>query len=99
MKLAVPTPLNFNFRRTVMSHGWCVLLPFEFDKTTWTLVRVLEIGEAKPVTVSIASAEGALALELSRRLKKKSIERIVRDVRRMFRLDDDMREFYESTAA
>ena len=89
-------PRDFNFRRTVMSHGWCALLPFEFDKTTWTLVRVLDIGEAAPVTVKISPARQALALELSRGLKKKAVASVIRDVRHMFRLDDDMREFYRS---
>ena len=96
MKITIPTPLDFNFRRTVMSHGWCALLPFEFDKTTWTLVRVLDIGEAAPVTVKISPARQALALELSRGLKKKAVASVIRDVRHMFRLDDDMREFYRS---
>jgi len=96
MKITIPTPLDFNFRRTVMSHGWCALLPFEFDKTTWTLARVLDIGEAAPVTVKISPARQALALELSRGLKKKAVASVIRDVRHMFRLDDDMREFYRS---
>src|SRR2546429_1233557 len=99
MKVTIPTPLDFNFRRTVMSHGWCALLPFEFDKTTWTLIRVLDAGEATPVTVRITSANRALAIELSRRLKKASVENVIRDVRHMFRLDDDLQVFYKSVSA
>ena len=99
MKVTIPTPLDFNFRRTVMSHGWCALLPFEFDKTTWTLIRVLDAGEATPVTVRITSAKRALAIELSRRLKKASVEIVIRDVRHMFRLDDDLQVFYKSVSA
>ena len=99
MKVTIPTPLDFNFRRTVMSHGWCALLPFEFDKTTWTLIRVLDAGEATPVTVRITSAKRALAMELSRRLKKASVENVIRDVRHMFRLDDDLQVFYKSVSA
>jgi len=99
MKVTIPTPLDFNFRRTVMSHGWCALLPFEFDKTTWTLIRVLDAGEATPVTVRITSAKRALAIELSRRLKKASVENVIRDVRHMFRLDDDLQVFYKSVSA
>ena len=99
MKVTIPTPLDFNFRRTVMSHGWCALLPFEFDKMTWTLIRVLDAGEATPVTVRITSAKRALAIELSRRLKKASVENVIRDVRHMFRLDDDLQVFYKSVSA
>src|SRR5437588_401169 len=99
MKVTIPTPLDFNFRHTVMSHGWCALLPFEFDKTTWMLIRVLDAGEATPVTVRITSAKRALTIELSRRLKKASVENVIRAVRHMFRLDDDLQVFYKSVSA
>ena len=99
MKFTIPTSDSFNFRRTVMSHGWCALLPFEFDKTTWTLVRVLDVSEATPVTAEVSSANGALTVKLSRRLKKSAVARVVRDVRHMLRLDDDMQEFYRSISA
>lgn len=82
-----------------MSHGWCALPPFEFDKNTWTLIRVLDDGDANPVTVEISSVEGALALNTSRRLKKKAVENIVRDTRHMLRLDDDLSDFYQTMSA
>jgi 3-methyladenine DNA glycosylase/8-oxoguanine DNA glycosylase len=96
MNITIPTPSDFNFRRTVLSHGWCSLAPFEFDKTTWTLVRVLEGGPAKPVTVKISSTDGGIKVSTSRRLGRKAAESVTRDVRRMFRLDDDLREFYQA---
>jgi len=30
--LVLPVPARFNFRRTVLSHGWAYLAPFEFDR-------------------------------------------------------------------
>jgi 3-methyladenine DNA glycosylase/8-oxoguanine DNA glycosylase len=99
MEITIPTPRDFSFRRTVMSHGWCVLPPFEFDKTTWTLIRVLDAGQSKPITVIISSAKRGLVIRTSRRAGRKVIERIVRDVRHMFRLDDDMSGFYETISA
>jgi len=99
MEITIPTPPDFNFRRTVLSHGWCALLPFEFDKTDWSLTRVLETDEPKPVTVKIRAEKKALAISTSRRLNKRAGERIVRDVRHMFRLDDDLREFYRAASA
>jgi len=98
MEITIPTPPVFNFRRTVLSHGWCELRPFEFDRTDWTLVRVLDAGETAPVTVKIASAKKGLAVSTSGRPRKKACEKIVRDVRHMFRLDDDLREFYRITS-
>ena len=98
MEIKIPTPPGFNFRRTVLSHGWCALLPFELDKTDWTLVRVVDAGETGPVTVKISTEKGHLAISTSGRLKKRAGEKIVRDVRHMFRLDDDLREFYRATS-
>ena len=97
MRNSIPTPRDFNFRRTVMSHGWCALPPFEFDKTKWTLARVLEVG-LKPVTVTISSSKRGLAIDTSRSVGKRAVEKIIRDVRHMFRLDDDMAEFYEAVS-
>jgi len=98
MEITILTPPGFSFRRTVLSHGWCALRPFEFDKTDWTLVRVIEAGETAPVTVKISAEKKGLAISTSRRLKKSAGEKIARDVRHMFRLDDDLREFYRVTS-
>lgn len=97
MEITIRTPNDFNFRRTVLSHGWCALPPFEFDKHTWTLIRVLDGGHSRPVTVRISSTNGGLKIRASRRLGNKATEHVVRDVRHMFRLDDDLRDFYRIT--
>ncbi|HEY5074337.1 MAG TPA: hypothetical protein VII34_06525, partial [Pyrinomonadaceae bacterium] len=99
MDLTIKTPRDFNFRRTVLSHGWCALLPFELDKNSWTLVRVLDGGQTEPVAVRISSTHGAIKVSTSRRLGKKAAREIERDIRHMFRLDDDLREFYQTVAA
>jgi len=98
MKITIKTPSDFNFRRTVLSHGWCALLPFEFDKATWTLVRVLDADRRHPVTVRLSPTDGGIKMSPSQRLGKRAGERVVRDVRHMFRLDDDLREFYRATS-
>ena len=96
MDIRIATPANFSFKRTVLSHGWCVLPPFEFDKTSWTLVRVLDVGLSKPITVSISAAPRRIVIRTARPVGKKATGKIVRDVRHMFRLDDDMTEFYQA---
>lgn len=97
MQITIPTPRDFNFRRTVMSHGWCVLPPFEFDKSSWTLIRVLE-GEAAPVTVQISSMNGGLAVKTRRRPGARALKTIISDVRHIFRLDDDLEAFYSAVS-
>src|SRR5438445_1352361 len=98
MRIPIPTPPDFNFRRTVMSHGWCALPPFEFDKTKWTLARVIDLNGAPPITVTISSSRRALIADTSRSVGKRAVEKIIRDVRHMFRLDDDMAGFYEAVS-
>lgn len=99
MDITITTPADFNFRRTVLSHGWCALPPFEFEKDTWALTRVLDRGQLRPVTVRISSQNGGLKIKTSRRLGKRGTHDVVLDVRHMFRLDDDLRDFYQSMAA
>src|SRR6266404_5207346 len=95
MTITIKTPRDFNFRRTVLSHGWCVLQPFEFDEKSWTLIRVLDLRQGAPVTVEISSSAQGININTSRRVGKKAAGEIERDVRHMFRLDDDLREFYQ----
>ncbi|HEX8000342.1 MAG TPA: hypothetical protein VF528_18315 [Pyrinomonadaceae bacterium] len=99
MEFTIQTPDNFNYKRTVLSHGWCQLLPFEFDLASWRLVRPLEVGRAKPITVSIESRKQKLVITTKRKLGARSASLIERDVRHMLRLDDDMESFYSAVAA
>lgn len=95
MQLTIRTPAGFNFPRTVLSHGWCVLLPFEFDRENWKLRRVIDLDRGKPVTVEISARKGAIKILVSRQLNDRAAEKIIRDVRHMFRLDDDLKPFYQ----
>lgn len=94
MEIVVPVPHNFSFRRTALSHGWYGLLPFELEVETWTLRRVIELGDDKPVGVSIRSEGGLLLINTTRRLGKRAKAKVVRDVRHILRLDEELTEFY-----
>jgi len=98
MQLILRTPNHFNFRRTVLSHGWCVLLPFEFERANWVLTRVLDLDRSKPVTVRISPRKSGMAIEVSRRIGERPAQTILRDVRHMFRLDDDLQSFYDQVS-
>jgi len=95
MELTIRTSTGFSFHRTVLSHGWCVLLPFEFDREHWKLTRVIDLDRAKPVTVEISAGKGALKILTSRKVNDRAADKIIRDVRHMFRLDDDLKHFYQ----
>jgi 3-methyladenine DNA glycosylase/8-oxoguanine DNA glycosylase len=98
MELTIPTPAGFSFKRTAISHGWYGLPPFELDAAGWTLTRVIELGDAQPVTVRVSESTRALTVRASRRLGKREVGEVTRDVRHMLRLDDDMMSFYEMIA-
>lgn len=99
MQLSIATPRTFSFKRTVISHGWCELLPFEIDRDRWVLTRTLDLADGAPVTVVINANKRAVRIDLSRTLGKKAVERVLRDVRHILRLDDDMDDFYQTMKA
>lgn len=95
MEILIPTPTGFSFKRTAISHGWCELAPFEFDPKAWTLTSVLDTGNGQVVTAVISQAPSAIKVNVLRKPGKQAVEKITRDVRHIFRLDDDMSLFYE----
>jgi N-glycosylase/DNA lyase len=100
MEFLINTPPEFNFKRTVLSHGWCQLLPFEFDRNTWTLARVIDLGKRKrPVTVSVSEAKCAVSVCTQDKMDARDVEKIARAIQHMLRLDDDMTPFYNATCA
>jgi 3-methyladenine DNA glycosylase/8-oxoguanine DNA glycosylase len=98
-QLSITTPRSFNFKRTMISHGWSGLLPFQFDHKSWTLERVIDLGNTTPVLVKISGTKRTLRISLSAPLSKGAAAKVVRDVRHMFRLDDDMSSFYRVMSA
>jgi N-glycosylase/DNA lyase len=99
MEITFATPREFSFKRTIISHGWCQLLPFKIDEEKWQLTRTLEVEDAKPVTITISSARRALIVNTSRRISQAAAKKVVADVRHMLRLDDNITEFYRLLAA
>jgi 3-methyladenine DNA glycosylase/8-oxoguanine DNA glycosylase len=98
MEITLATPREFSFKRTIISHGWCRLLPFKLDDEKWQLTRTLDLGSSDPVTITISATGRALAIGASRRLSQSAIKKVVADVRHMLRLDDNIAEFYRLLA-
>ena len=96
MQISIRTPPTFSFKRTIISHGWCELLPFEIDRAAWTLTRALDLREGAPVTITISATKRALQIATPRPLGKKAVKQVMRDVRHMLRLDDDLSSFYRA---
>src|SRR5919106_3471506 len=97
MDLKIPTPPNFNFKRTVISHGWYGLLPFSLDSQKWTLTRVIDFAAKPPVTIAMTRRKGHVRVTASRRLNERETAKVMRDARHILRLDDDLEPFYLAT--
>ena len=98
MELKIPTPRNFNYRRTVASHGWYQLPPFALDTEKWQLTRVIDVGAKPPVTVFMSALKSHIRVTPARSLTKSEAAMVLRDCRHILRLDDDLREFYLATS-
>ncbi len=83
----IETPNNFNFKRTIYSHGWCELLPFEIDETDWTLSYVF--GAENPISATFSDDSGNVKIESS---DANSLEKSVRHI---LRLDENFDDFYK----
>jgi hypothetical protein len=94
MEIKIRTPKNFNFQRTVISHGWYGLLPFSLDSQTWTLTRVIDFTASPPVTITMTGRKGHVRVTTSRTLNERETAKVMRDARHILRLDDDLESFY-----
>ena len=94
MELTIKTPPDFSFKRTVISHGWYGLPPFDLDRENWILSRALDLKSSPPVTVKISAGKRSLQVVASRKLSQAGAAQVLRDVRHMLRLDDHLGDFY-----
>jgi 3-methyladenine DNA glycosylase/8-oxoguanine DNA glycosylase len=99
MEIRIPVPRDFSYNRTALSHGWTGLPPFEIDRETLTITRVLDLDEAVPITITLNGTKRALNVRVLRKVSKRAADSITRDVRHMLRLDDDLSEFYRAMKA
>jgi len=93
MEWNLSVPKTFSFKRTVLSHGWCALPPFSFDKKNWTLTRVLLVS-GEPRKVSIREGIQTISVRTNESVSEQDKAQMTRDVRHMLRLDDDLDPFY-----
>lgn len=82
--MLIEVPDNFDFRRTVLSHGWSSLAPFSLDEETWTL-------DYGPLAITADSA-GVHVRGSRRHADAVAVEHVLH-------LDADLDEFYEMCAA
>ena len=97
MRVSFNAPRDFNFWRTVYSHGWCSLPPFEVKKESGTLSQVIELSNGRAVRVEIfpqSKNRIAVQIQSENSISPKSRNEIVAQVRSCLRLEEDYSEFY-----
>ena len=55
--LRLAAPADFQFRSTVLSHGWCVLHPFGYDEASGQVTRIQRLGDGSLVHLTLGSSE------------------------------------------
>lgn len=94
--LTITTPTHFRFWPTVVSHGWRMLPPFEYDETARTLSRLQQLQDGRIVRLTLSEAPGRglqIAVE-GLQPSPDQQEEISQAVRHMLNIDSDFSEFY-----
>lgn len=96
--VSLHVPKNFNFWRTVYSHGWCTLLPFSVNKDTLSLTRVLSLSKGTIIDTTIhESTKGTLSIAIQSPNKLTVIEKeeVKTQIQDCLRLKEDFSPFYQ----
>jgi 3-methyladenine DNA glycosylase/8-oxoguanine DNA glycosylase len=95
----LPTPPDFHFWPSVVSHGWCDLPPFRCDEDSRTLERIHQLGTGEVVKLILPAADVTpdaitVYVEGIDTLTENQIEEIRRGLRRSLEIDRDLTGFY-----
>jgi 3-methyladenine DNA glycosylase/8-oxoguanine DNA glycosylase len=100
-QLTIKAPAPFDFEGTAYSHGWSVLAPNAWEKERQALRRVHRLGSGAVVLLDIQDASSAgdpemhVVVHHGEDLDSALETQIRGDVARMFRIEEDLSEFYE----
>ena len=93
------TPKNFDFSRTVSSHGWCSLPPFFYNHEKNELRRVLELTDGTLVNCSLTGRrQGIRSHVASSGLSPGHRSEIRSHLRTCLRLDEDFAPFHREAS-
>ncbi|MBM4168508.1 MAG: Fe-S cluster assembly protein HesB [Ignavibacteria bacterium] len=96
MRFSIRTPPDFDFWKTIYSHGWCSLAPFTVDTRRETFRAVLALSDQTVYDCRISYRHRSLAIEAhsaSRMTASRRIE-LRTMIEQIFRLEENLREFY-----
>lgn len=94
---SISTPPNFDFWRTVFSHGWCELVPFYIFRERKELERTLILPRRTPVHCILREAAKDVAVTVRSRkaLSNAQLQNAAAQLRACLRLDEDFSPFHD----
>lgn len=98
--ITLETPKDFDFLRTVYSHGWCSLRPFSVDKEHRALDRILSLNDLSLVHCQISDKKGSqirINVQSPSMLTAAHRADIILQLSSCLRLTEDFTEFYRET--
>jgi len=94
MRARLATPRDFSFRRTVDSHGWGDLAPFETAAGGGSLTTVVALPGGGARRIELSSGGGAVVLESPGAADPATRRALIAAGRRILALDVDLSEFH-----
>jgi len=94
--ITLPVPKDFDFWRTVYSHGWCALPPFSSDKSDRSLTRIVSLNGSKPVHCTLFGRGKRILvrMESGSRLTAEEKKEVARQLTTCLRLNEGFQEFH-----
>ena len=97
IEFTIDTPPNFDLEIAVRGHGWYDLAPFSWNADDRSLSYVFRSDNGRGVSAGRVAQQGR---KLTVRSDRSAVgrDKLERDVRHIFRLDDELQDFYELAA-
>ena len=98
--ITLDVPKDFDFWRTIYSHGWCSLLPFSVDKEHRALNRILTLTDGALVLCQISDQQDSqlnIKTHSSSLLTAAHRSDVIRQTALCLRLTEDFSDFYRET--
>lgn len=98
--ITLDAPKDFDFWRTVNSHGWCSLLPFSVDKEQRTLNRIFILTDGSLVLCQISDQKNSklnIKVHSSVLLTAAHRYEAIQQIASCLRLTEDFSDFYRET--
>ncbi len=92
---------QFDFRATILSHGWLMLPPFRWDDDSGTLSYLLKSSSGELLRLQMSEARGGVRVALPQcaRLNPALQAEVTTAVKQMLNIDWDLRPFYRAMRA